>query len=71
MRDVVTSTVKLWKDEPGYGFIYHPQAGERDVMVHHSNILGIGRKTLLNGQRVEFEIVETPKGLEAINVRTP
>ena len=68
MRNVLTSTVKRWLDERGYGFIYNPEPGGKDLMIHHRNIIGKGRKTLREGQRVEFEQLDTPKGLEAINV---
>lgn len=62
-----TGTVKFFNDEKGYGFISRPD-GE-DVFVHFSNIQGTGRRTLLDGQDVEFEIGDGRKGPEAINVR--
>ena len=58
--------VKWFNNEKGYGFIDH-QTGE-DIFVHYSAIKQDGYKTLSEGQLVEFDLVETPKGLQAINV---
>jgi cold shock protein len=58
--------VKWFSDQKGYGFIT-PESG-KDVFVHHSAILGDGFKTLAEGQDVEFEITEGPKGEQAKNV---
>ena len=58
--------VKWFNDKKGYGFI--AQEGGRDVFVHFSNIQGEGYKSLAEGQEVEFEIRETEKGPQAINV---
>jgi CspA family cold shock protein len=52
-----TGTVKWFSDEKGYGFIER-ENGEGDVFVHHSAIQGEGFKTLAEGQRVEFEVVQ-------------
>ena len=60
-------TVKWFNDAKGYGFICR-ENGE-DVFVHFSAIQGEGFKTLAEGERVEFEIVKGPKGLQASNVR--
>ena len=60
-------TVKWFNAEKGYGFI--AVDGGQDVFVHHSNITGTGYRTLEDGQRVEFEIVQGAKGPEATNVR--
>lgn len=62
-----TGTVKFFNDEKGFGFISRPDGD--DVFVHFSNIEGTGRRTLLDGQDVEFEIGQGRKGPEAINVR--
>ena len=62
----VTGTVKWFSDEKGYGFLR--QDDGPDVFVHHSEIEGAGFKTLAQGERVEFEIEEEPKGLKARNV---
>lgn len=59
-------TVKWFNSEKGFGFI-EVEGGE-DVFVHFSAIQGNGFKTLDEGQRVEFEIVEGPKGPQAANV---
>ena len=60
-------TVKWFKDEKGYGFI----TGEDgvDVFVHFSAIQADGYKSLTEGQKVEFDITEGPKGKQAANVR--
>ena len=59
--------VKWFNNEKGYGFIDH--ASGEDIFVHYSAIKQDGYKTLTEGQRVEFDLIETPKGLQAINVR--
>lgn len=58
--------VKWFSDQKGYGFIT-PESGN-DVFVHHSAIQGEGFKTLAEGQEVEFEITQGPKGDQAKNV---
>ena len=59
-------TVKWFNNAKGYGFIA-PEEGD-DVFVHHSAIQGDGYKSLDEGQAVEFEIKQGPKGEEAANV---
>ena len=59
--------VKWFNDAKGYGFISR-QDGP-DVFVHHTAIQAEGFRTLSEGQEVEFEIVEGPKGLQAANVQ--
>ncbi|CAN5769245.1 hypothetical protein BH23GEM9_BH23GEM9_22040 [soil metagenome] len=61
-----TGTVKWFSQEKGFGFI--EQEGGPDVFVHHSVIQGSGFKTLNEGERVEFDVIEEPKGLKAQNV---
>ncbi len=59
-------TVKWFNDSKGYGFIRRESG--TDVFVHHSAIQMDGFKTLKEGQAVEFEVVEGPKGPQAANV---
>ena len=60
-------TVKWFSNEKGYGFIARSDGD--DVFVHYSAITGDGYRTLTEGQTVEFDIVEGPKGKQAANVR--
>ena len=62
-----TGTVKWFNAEKGYGFISNDNGGD-DVFVHFSAIQDEGFKTLLEGQEVEFEIVEGARGPQAANV---
>ena len=61
-------TVKWFSNQKGYGFIT-PEGGAKDVFVHHSAIQGEGYKALDEGQAVEFEVTQGPKGEQAANVR--
>lgn len=67
MEDKVKGTVKWFNPEKGFGFI-EPESGE-DVFVHFSSIVTDGFKTLEKGQKVEFEITQGERGLQANNVR--
>ena len=60
-------TVKWFNDTKGFGFIT-PEGGAKDCCVHHSAIQGNGFKSLAEGEAVEFEIVQDPKGPRAANV---
>jgi len=60
-------TVKWFNPEKGFGFITR-ESGEKDVFVHHSAIQGSGFKTLVDGERVEFDVVQGQKGPAAENV---
>ncbi len=60
-------TVKWFNDSKGFGFI--SQEGGKDVFVHHTAIEGEGFRSLAEGDRVQFEVVQGPKGPQASNVR--
>lgn len=64
-----TGTVKWFSPEKGYGFIR--QDDGPDVFVHHTAIEGTGFRTLEEGERVEFDIVQEPRGLKARHVVRP
>ncbi len=64
---MATGTVKWFNNAKGYGFI-EPAEGGADVFVHHTSIQGEGFKTLNEGQPVNFEVQEGPKGLHATEV---
>ncbi len=62
-----TGKVKWFDDKKGYGMIVR-ESGGGDAFVHHTSIAGEGRKTLREGDTVQFDVVEGPKGLQAKNV---
>jgi CspA family cold shock protein len=64
---VEQGTVKWFNNAKGFGFI--SRDGAPDVFVHHTAIQSEGFRTLAEGQKVEFDIVQGPKGLQAANVR--
>ena len=64
----LTGTVEFFKDDKGYGFI-RPDDGSKDVFVHHSSIQMEGFKSLKRGDKVEFEILDDPKGPRATDVK--
>src|SRR6266498_1094628 len=66
-RRMPRGSVKWFDDRKGYGFI--AREGGKDIFVHFSAIQGAGFKTLSEGEEVEFEIVNGPKGEQATNVQ--
>ena len=65
----VTGTVKWFDSKKGFGFIKGSQEGQ-DIFVHYTNIEGEGFRSLKNGETVEYELVESDKGLQAHHVRS-
>ena len=63
----VTGTVKWFNDSKGFGFLTRDD-GQKDVFVHFSAIQGDGFKSLVEGQQVEFDVVDSDKGPAAENV---
>jgi CspA family cold shock protein len=63
---VKQGTVKWFNDAKGFGFI--SMEGGQDVFVHHTAITAEGFRSLSEGQRVQFEVVQGPNGLQAANV---
>ena len=61
-------TVKWFNDAKGFGFIT-PENGDKDCFVHHTAIKAEGFRSLSEGETVEFDVVQGPKGLQAANVR--
>ena len=59
-------TVKFFRDKLGWGFI-QAETGT-DIFVYYKDIVGDGHRTLVKGERVQFEKVEGPKGCKAVNV---
>lgn len=66
MADRITGTVKWFNNQKGYGFIAHD--GGKDVFVHYSAITSEGYKSLAEGDKVEFQIEDSAKGPQAVNV---
>ena len=63
----ITGTAKWFNDSKGYGFVTRDD-GEKDVFVHHSAIQGQGFKSLTEGEKVEFDVVQGQKGPAAENL---
>ena len=66
-RDMATGTVKWFNEAKGFGFITQDDGGA-DVFVHFNAIQGTGFKTLNEGQKVNYDVEDSPKGLQATNV---
>tara|TARA_R110000782_G_scaffold123126_3_gene214551 strand:+ start:906 stop:1124 length:219 start_codon:yes stop_codon:yes gene_type:complete len=66
-RDMATGTVKWFNESKGFGFITQDDGGA-DVFVHFNAIQGTGFKTLNEGQKVTYDVEDSPKGLQATNV---
>ena len=64
---MATGTVKWFNDSKGFGFIT-PEQGGKDLFAHVSAIQSQGFKTLVEGQRVTFEVIDGPKGQQASNI---
>jgi len=63
----VQGKVKWFNNAKGFGFL--EQEGGKDVFVHFSAILGDGSKSLNEGEKVEFDVMDSPKGPQAANVK--
>jgi cold shock protein len=68
MRFMATGTVKWFNDSKGYGFIT-PDDGSEDLFAHFSAITMAGFKTLKEGEKVSFDVVQGPKGKQASNIQ--
>ena len=66
---MATGIVKWFNNAKGYGFVT-PDQGEQDIFIHFSAIVMDGYKTLKEGQKVQFELQEGPKGLHAANLQS-
>lgn len=66
---MTSGTVKWFNDAKGFGFI-KPDDGSDDVFAHFSAIQMDGFRSLREGQRVSFEVIEGPKGKQATNIQT-
>lgn len=66
---MVNGVVKWFNNAKGYGFVT-PDEGEQDIFVHFSAIEMEGYRTLKEGQRVQFEVEEGPKGLHALKLQS-
>src|SRR3954464_3886028 len=68
VADMATGKVKWFNDQKGFGFISSDN-GAKDIFVHHSVIEGEGFRTLQDGESVEYEAEDGPKGMKATRVK--
>ena len=68
MSNTSTGTVKWFNEAKGFGFIT-PSSGGEDLFAHFKEIQGSGFKTLKEGQKVSFDVVQGPKGKQASNIQ--
>jgi CspA family cold shock protein len=68
IQDMAAGTVKWFNDSKGFGFIT-PDGGGEDLFAHFSAIQSAGFKTLAEGQRVNFDVTNGPKGKQASNIQ--
>ena len=66
---MATGFVKWFNNAKGYGFISPDMGNDEDIFAHFSAIAMEGYKTLKRGQKVEYELSEGPKGLQALEIR--
>ena len=64
---MATGTVKWFNPTKGYGFII-PEDGDRDIFVHITAVMTAGLQSLTEGQKVNYEVAEEPKGLKAVDI---
>jgi len=64
---MATGTVKWYNPTKGYGFIV-PEDGEKDIFVHITAVMTAGLQSLTEGQKVNYEVAEEPKGLKAVDI---
>lgn len=65
----ITGTVKWFNAKKGFGFIVADELGESDIFVHYRNITMAGYKSLKNHQQVTFDLLNTNKGISAVDVK--